>query len=477
MRITNNLKQDSKGILAITESSEKILNEEVLKNSKILKDKIGHNLVFLLCHNTAGSLLTYLSCLEAGVVPLLLESTITIPLLKRLIDLYEPMCIISSETEKREISTLSQEWGERWTSIISIRDYSAWRTHFTKPVLHPDLCLLLSTSGSTGSPKLVRLTAENLDANAISIVEYLSIDQNERPITMLPMSYSYGMSIINSHVLCGAPIILSEKTIMEEDFWKRVRSENVTSLVGVPATYQIFDKLMIWDMNLPSVETLTQAGGKLSVELQKKFGEWCQSTGRKFFVMYGQTEAAPRMGYLPAEQILKKSGSMGIPIPGGRMELIDVEGKKINIPHVTGELVYHGRNVGMGYAQNKEDLALGDIWKGTLITGDMAEQDEDGYFYIVGRKKRFVKILGKRVNLDELERDIASKFQKNVAVVGTDERIDAFIEDEKADLIIISDYIVLNFAIPNNFIQIHKINELPRNQSGKIQYGDLLKMR
>ena len=206
--------------------------------------------------------------------------------------------------------------------VITIADSVLLRSDKKGPELFQDLALLLTTSRSTGSPKLVRLTYRNICENAQSIAAYLHITDKERPVTMLPMSYSYGMSIINSHVLMGATVILTGHDILTAVFWERVKQENVSSLVGIPYTYQMFSRLRLTEMELPALQTLTQAGGKLPYELHQKFGEWSLNTGRRFFVMYGQTEAAPRMAYLPLDKTMEKCGSMGIAIPGGELKLI-----------------------------------------------------------------------------------------------------------------------------------------------------------
>ena len=276
--------------------------------------------------------------------------------------------------------------------------------------MHDDLALLLTTSGSVGSPKFVRQSYKNIAANTASIVEYLHLDTAERAITSLPMNYTFGISVINSHLMVGATLVLSPYTIMQREFWTLMSEQKVTSLSGVPYTYEMLDKLRFMRRDLPDLHTLTQAGGKLSPELHQKFAEYAQAQGKSFVVMYGQTEATARMSYLPPELSLTKVGSMGIAVPGGKFSLIDADNQQIIEPGVVGELVYEGDNVTLGYAQSRGDLAKGDEFGGRLLTGDMARFDEDGFFYVVGRKKRFLKIFGNRVNLDETERLIKSHF-------------------------------------------------------------------
>jgi acyl-coenzyme A synthetase/AMP-(fatty) acid ligase len=209
--------------------------------------------------------------------------------------------------------------------------------------LSPQLALLLTTSGSTGSPRLVRQSYANIRSNTDSIVQYLGLHADERPVTTLPMHYTYGLSILNTHLDVGATILLTDKSVTQKDFWTFFRDENATSFGGVPYTYEMLDRMRFTRMNLPSLRTMTQAGGKLLPDQHRKYAEWCQKTGRKFMVMYGQCEATARMAYLPWETGLSKIGAMGVPIPGGSFELIDADGNVIDSPHTVGELRYRAR--------------------------------------------------------------------------------------------------------------------------------------
>ncbi len=175
---------------------------------------------------------------------------------------------------------------------------------------------------------------------AASIVQYLHLDETERPITTLPMNYTYGLSIINSHLMVGATILLTEKGLMQKEFWTFFKEQEATSFGGVPYTYEMLERLRFFRMDLPSLRYFTQAGGKLAPERHRKFAEYAQKRGKKFVVMYGQTEATARMGYLPPERALDKCGSMGVAIPGGRMWLRDVDGSRITEPRIVGELLH-----------------------------------------------------------------------------------------------------------------------------------------
>ena len=426
----------------------------------------GRCLVMNLCENTLGSLLGYAGFIEGGIVPALLSASIDPELLRSLYESYRPAYLWTPE---------SFGW-DGCESVYERFGYHLLKTPFgMQTELHPALALLLTTSGSTGSPKFVRQSYENIRANTDSIVEYLQLDETEKPITTLPMNYTYGCSILNSHLDVGATILLTDKGIAQREFWSFFREEGATSFGGVPYTYEMLDRMRFMRMNLPTLRTMTQAGGKLLPDLHRKFVEWCLETGKKFVVMYGQCEATARMAYLPWEKSLEKVGSMGVAIPGGRFELIGTQGEVITQPHTTGELRYYGANVTLGYAQCAEDLKLGDERGGMLDTGDMAQVDEDGFYTIVGRKKRFLKMYGNRVNLDETERMLKAAFpQCECACAGRDDNLMIFATDADslpAMRAFLSEKTGLNAS---GFHTCH-LNAIPKSDSGKTLYRELEK--
>ena len=375
----------------------------------ILAEKIGHRcLVFSLCRNEIGSVVGYTAFINNEIVPVMVSSHLEEALLENLLETYQP-----------EYLWLPKEQVDQFPGMVSeheCHNYVLLKTDFDKKYpLYGELGLLVTTSGSTGSPKLVRQSYMNVLDNAQSIAKYLKLDDTERPITTLPMNYVYGLSIINSHFLVGATLLLTDKGLMQKEFWQFFKEAEATSFGGVPYTYEMLDKLRFYRMKLPSLRTMTQAGGKITPELHEKFAAYAAEQGKKFVVMYGAAEATSRMGYLPSEKAVEKKGSMGIAIPGGKFILIGADGKEVTKPLTSGELVYYGKNVTLGYAECGEDLSLGDERHGRLETGDMAQFDADGYYYIVGRKKRFLKIFGNRVNLDEVDRLVKGKFEIEVA--------------------------------------------------------------
>lgn len=456
--------KDADKTAAIEESGEKLSYGDLLEFNEVYSKWIPkRTLIFILCQNSAGALKGYVASLSNRIVPLLLDGELDQGLLENLIMAYQP-----------EYLWIPKEKKEKFSYEICGEDsgYVLLKTEYGKCNLNDELALLLTTSGSTGTVKLVRQSYKNIISNAESIVEYLAINESERPITNLPMSYTYGLSIINSHLLAGATILLTPKSIFQKEFWNFFREQKATSMAGVPYTYEMLKRLRFFRMELPSLRTLTQAGGKLSPELHKEFAKFAEDHGIHFFVMYGQTEATARMSYLPWQKSIEKYGSMGIAIPGGKFSLIDADGREIKDTDVVGELVYEGPNVTPGYAERKEDLALGDERHGRLVTGDMAKVDADGYYYIVGRKKRFLKIFGKRVNLDECERMIKQEFGIECACAGRDDLMYIYVLDENLKDSI-SQYLTAKMNLHHSAFKLVILDEIPKNTSGKIQYKEL----
>ena len=424
----------------------------------------SRSLVFLLVGNNLDSLVAYVACLNHGIVPLMLDAHIDGQLLQRFREIYRPDFIW-----RRGESGCVLEVGQKTEDRGQRR-------------LYDELALLLTTSGSTGSPKLVRQSYANIKANTQSIVEYLKLDSTERPITTLPMNYTYGLSIINSHLAVGATILLTEKSIMQREFWNFFTEHGATSFGGVPYTYEMLDKLMFFRRKLPSLRTMTQAGGKILPSLHQKFAEYAQREEKNFVVMYGQCEATARMSYLPPERALDKVGSMGVAIPGGKFSLIDADGKEILEPETVGELVYEGENVTLGYAECAADLAKGDERHGRLFTGDMAKRDADGFYYIVGRKKRFLKIFGNRVNLDETERLIKGAFPwVDCACGGVDDKMKIYVAvdvnhgmHETHEIERIRDFVAEKTHLNFKAFEIVPVASIPKNASGKTLYSELI---
>ncbi len=415
-------------------------------------------LVFLAPGPDLEAVLLYLGCLQANL-PLCLVEPQAEPM-ARLVRVYRPALVLAP-------ATLQPVEGGR-AATPPVPGYAATvAAPLPEQEIHPDLALLLTTSGSTGSPKLVRLAMKNLEANASAIAQYLGLGPGERAIQSLPIYYSYGLSVVNSHLLSGSSLVVTPHSFMRPEFWRDLEEERATSFAGVPYMYETLHRLRFEPARQPSLRTLTQAGGALRRELIAHFHRKTAEAGGRLFVMYGQTEATARISYVPPERLGDKIGAIGVPIPGGRLRLepIEVGGGP------AAELVYEGRNVMMGYAESPGDLALGDIQGGVLRTGDLGTVDEEGYFSVVGRLKRFAKLFGRRVSLEDVERELESAFPVRAIATDGGERlclqvaVDGGVGDQA-----LSAHLARFLAVPPSAITIHRVAELPLTATGKKDY-------
>ncbi len=403
----------------------------------------GRRLVALTASNDVDSLVGYLAALAFGH-PLILLPADKPAALESLVAAYDPDVILRSGNGR----TVLEE-----------------RRQGTRHSFHPDLALLLSTSGSTGSPKLVRLSYDNLQANAESIVEYLGITENDSALTTLPMSYCYGLSVINSHLLRGASLVLTDLSVVDPCFWELFRSRGATSFAAVPYTFDLLERVGFAAMDLPSLRYVTQAGGRLAPGMVRRYAELGARSGWDLFVMYGQTEATARMAYLPPRLATTAPGAIGIAVPGGAFRIDPVPGLD------GGELVYTGPNVMLGYAQCPEDLDLGrTVFE--LRTGDLARRDADGLYEVVGRRSRFVKIVGLRVDLGHVERILAD-LGISAASAGTDQGLVVAVEGDH-DAKMLTKVLAQGIGLPRAAVEVHNVAELPRLASGKVDYPAVL---
>ncbi len=426
-------------------------------------------LVFCLCANVPGALMGYLGLVSAGAVPVMLSASISPSQLVGLLECYRPAYIWLPEMRVREITGSVHLFSELSHCLLAFERPNSYP-------IHNSLALLLSTSGSTGSPKMVRVSSENIASNAQAISDYLELKDSEKPVTTLPPSYTYGLSILHSHLLHGCEIALTNRTMFDRKFWDFLRDSKVTSMGGVPYHYEIMRKLKFANMDLPELRTLTQAGGSLDPRLVIEYASHCAKRNMRFFVMYGQAEATARMSFLNPEKALSKPNSIGQAIPGGRLWLEDELGNVLDDETQFGQLVYQGKNVCMGYAETLLDLSKGNEFGDTLKTGDLARRDADGDFYIVGRLKRFLKFFGHRINLQDIEDDL-QKLGYLTACSGKDDQLDVYLcnaTNEQAKLI--KTEIIGKLKLPPNSIHIHTVSDLPRNEAGKIQYALLQQM-
>lgn len=421
------------------------------------------SLLFLLVENNVGGIAWTIGNICAGNVPLILNAHLDDGLYKSLYDLYQPpfLCVPDSMAERYSYETVVSRYG-----------YTLMRTGHEACPMHNDLSHLLPTSGSTGSPKLVRHKYENIEAAALNISTFFELTDKDRPLMVLPLYYTMGLSMVFSHFYVGATVLITNQSMTDRGFWQFIKEQRATSFTGVPYSYEILNLMRFYRMDLPDLTLLTQGGGRMPRELNLKFAEWCRDNGRQWIATYGQSECTARMAWLPPKWAVEKVGSIGIAVPNAELSLKDMEGNPITRPHTEGEMCYCGKNVTMGYARSREDLLLGDERHGFIHTGDLAYFDEDGCYYIVGRMGRFLKLFGMRVGLDECEQIVKGKLGIECACVGTDEKMLVYITDERFKEQV-KEELVSRLKLVATSFEVRVINKIPKNEAGKTLYAQL----
>ncbi|WP_049733025.1 AMP-binding protein [Rhizobium ecuadorense] len=360
--------------------------------------------------------------------------------------------------------------GGRWRLVEETRPSQSQRQRQSAAPLHPDLALLLMTSGSSGLAKAVRLSYVNLDANARSIAHYLELSPADRTALVLPLHYSYGLSVLHSHLVAGGSIFIPGVSVVSEEFARLLGESGCTNLSGVPYSFELMERTRFRSHELMALRFMTVAGGRLAPELIRLYRDHMRANGGRLFVMYGQTEAAARIAFVPPASLADNEERIGIAIPGGSLSLVDDDGHPLDRAEVAGELVYAGPNVMMGYGTDRADLQRG-AEVAALKTGDIAMRDEDGFYRIVGRKSRFAKVAGLRIGFDIMEQVLAEKGIA-AAVVGDDHGLQAYVSDARdADRAL--DMLVEASHLPASLVSVRARPELPRLASGKIDYAGL----
>jgi len=409
----------------------------------------GAKIAIIICDNNLGWLIIYLSCLKNNIVPILAPK--------------------NSDKEYIEILISSFKVGLVLDATIYSDIYDEILVKSSQKLLdseivdtYPDLALIMTTSGSTGSPKCVLLSSNNLTSNALAIANYLNLDKGDLGLVQLPTFYSYGLSIVNSHLAGGCGLHFTNLPIFDANFLPMINNTNVTNISGVPSSFEMLFRIGFLKKKFNNLRFITQAGGNLLTKHKKIFNDYCLSNNLSFFVMYGQTEASPRIAYVPPEKLATKLDCIGIAIPGGRLS-IDQE---------NGELVYEGPNVMLGYASNFNDLAAGDINCGLLRTGDIAEEDADGYFKVIGRLKRIIKITGIRYNLDDIEKRLSNEISVPVFACGEDEKLLIYIEGNSLDPVLLPK-ISQTLKIHKTKFTVLLLENIPKLANGKTDYSSL----
>lgn len=407
----------------------------------------------LQCRNNLTTVVAYLCCLRHQRPLLLLDPNLPQQQLDQLIRQLEIAVLIDDLGTMRRVSA------------------SAFRAR-------PDLALLLSTSGSTGDPKSVMLSLDNLHSNALAISRYLPLQMSDVAITALPLHYSYGLSVLNSHLLCGATLLPTDYSVMNKEFWQLMRDFDVSSLAGVPFSYKMLKTLRFERLPLPALRYLTQAGGPLNDELRSYVQQLSSQKHLPVYLMYGQTEATARIAWLRPEYLADHADCIGEAIPGGKLMLREVQSRtEISQANVEGELVYQGPNVMLGYAQNSADLRSNETLT-ELATGDLAIRLPNGLYQICGRLKRMLKIQGKRWQLDQLEQLLLRERWSTVCT-GRDDLLVVAVIDANAEspaASAVSAYLQHTLLLHPSLYKVLLVRDVPYTSTGKVHYQALLRI-
>ncbi|MBV9448705.1 MAG: AMP-binding protein [Streptosporangiaceae bacterium] len=336
--------------------------------------------------------------------------------------------------------------------------------------IYMDTALLLATSGSTGSPKTVRLSCSGLAGNTAAIISALGITAAERAPTTLPIRHAYGLSVLNTHLLAGASIVLGDRSPLSLATWDHLIRSGATSFAAVPTTYAAFGPAHASLLGRSKIRTMTQAGARLGDELTMRLAQMMDQRDGRFFVMYGQTEASSRIACLDPANLPRRLGSVGTAVPGGTITIRPAPTHARAVPG-EGAVHYRGPGVMLGYATGRADLCRG-AEVDVLDTGDLGYL-RDGYLYLTGRTKRIVKVLGVRTSLDDLERMVERPGHPTAVICGTDDVVhlvgagDAAVHEQQRR------QLAESLGVPSRHVVFRHVGHLPRTPGGKVDYRRL----
>jgi acyl-CoA synthetase (AMP-forming)/AMP-acid ligase II len=424
-------------------------------------------LVFLLAANTVEAVAAWLGACRAGAPVALVNPLLGDEDLDALLRAYQPDCVAAPAPASEIDGYLARDVAGSAAARCWIRAARA------SGAIDPELGVLLFTSGTTGSPKAVRLSQRALGHNTAAIIQSLELGADQTALGHLKLHYSFGMSVVNSHLAAGGSVVLTNQSLANPALWKRATSFHVTTLPGVPAQYELLHRLRFDAARFcPSLRVMTQAGGKAREDILDRFRDMMKARGGRFYVMYGQTEAGPRMACQELTGPAGDAAAAGWPLRDGEFQILDESGRP-RPPGEPGQVRYRGPGVMQGYAQSRADLARGDENRGVLDTGDIGYLGPDGKLFIVGRSKRFAKVGGIRCNLDEIER-AAARIAAPAAVLPDEDSIVVFwpesaLENPREAAIQLARVL----AFPAGAVRFRLVEAIPHLESGKTDYAAL----
>lgn len=376
-------------------------------------------------------------------------------------------------TRAIEANRSDQAWDELTASLESASPLNRF-DQVTAPESPEELGAVFYTSGSTGVPKGVMLSHRNLISNTVATVEYLNLTGSDSVMVILPFYYIYGNSLMLTHILVGGCLVIDNRFAFPQVILKTMAEKKVSGFSGVPSSFMLLlDRRGFSSVDLPHLRYLTQAGGAMAPEVIRRVIQ--AFPDKELYIMYGQTEASPRVTWCPPDMLAQKMGSIGIPVPGVQIDIVDDAGHPVPDGE-TGEIVVRGPNVMLGYWNHHDDQeqVLRDR---ALYTGDLAYRDADGYYFITARKKEIIKVGGNRVSAKEIEeRLIEHEAVSEVAVVGVPddilgETIMAYVvcgEGASIETSQLQDHCRMVLAAHKVPKHIEFLDRLPKHQSGKI---------
>jgi acyl-CoA synthetase (AMP-forming)/AMP-acid ligase II len=455
----------------------KNLKEICDKLSERLRSQIGeNNQIVILSENSIFQITAYLAILKSGNICVPLNPAIENKSLNQILEKTIVAYAFVSKRYKDKYKNCGFEIFDENFIKSTESDQNTSKVPISTEFDDNRLAEIVFTSGSTGVQKGVLITHKNIISNTLSIIEYLKLTSEDIMEVVLPFYYCYGLSLLHTHLRVGGSIVINNNFIFIGSVLSDINKYQCTGFAGVPSHYQILLRKTrdFKTSRFPSLRYVTQAGGRLNISFIREFVETFPDI--KFYVMYGQTEATARLSYLPPDKLSTKTGSIGKGIPGVTLKVVNDKGEPIN-PGETGEIIAKGDNIMKGYLNDPEDTA-NTIRNGWLYTGDLAQIDEDGYIFIVSRKKEIIKVGGVRISPQEIEEVIVTY----PGVIGCDiesipdellgEAIKAtlYVNEDKKDTF--SEDLVRKFCASK--LSIHKIpqviafeTKLPFNASGK----------